>query len=305
MINIVYYLSEVVCLGLLLYYHGENITEARHLNAIVGRFVGLFFITDISIFVAYTISVWIQIFNVKGTPSILCFAGYRERRLTVERVHVDTLTLDHDSALSKFLWFVCCCCKISKNCPWKSIFQLINFLAFIVLVAWNLVPTITLVLVNPVLTLAIISFLLAFFILSAIAFSLPFIIRDKPKKKWRQTRYHWPDGHSGEVECGSCEICAICLTYTCCWDAFWIGIVSIVLFLFGTAVVLTIYVMITVKGLSNGGFIGFFVAFIPTIITGAVAWMGKKLIFRKKTELSGRSNAKNVTDGGGQSESTV
>ena len=166
-INIVYYLSEVVCLGLLLYYHGENITEARHLNAIVGRFIGLFLSLIFSIFVAYTISVWIQIFNVKGTPSILCFAGYRERRLTVERVHVDTLTLDHDSALSKFLWFVCCCCKISKNCPWKSIFQLINFLAFIVLVAWNLVPTITLVLVNPVLTLAIISFLLAFFILIA------------------------------------------------------------------------------------------------------------------------------------------
>ena len=46
-------------------------------------------------------------------------------------------------------------------------------------------------------------------------------------------------------------------------------------------VVLSIYVLIVNKGAGDSGSVGFFVAFIPTLITGGGAWFGKKALFKR------------------------
>lgn len=282
-----------------------------------------------------------------------------------------------ESLLTSLKRNVCCVCgfikcsNICKNdCCGSScensyeIFVIFNYLAFLCIIAWGIVPTITLIFVNPVLTLAIVSFVVVFFILSAILFALLFVVRDRKKKKWRQTVlvYYQSTPKTNTLEMkpsvgatGSAseevkkklnkhvfcmELCGIqkakmkdqkkwckwpfeCVgvsnteltenklymgcckcdwrlwsrffTYSIFWDFFWVLTLAIVLFLFGSIVVLVIYVGIVNKGAGDGGSVGFIIAFVPTIITGGAAWLGKKALFRP--EQKSKENVESGVDG--------
>lgn len=209
---------------------------------------------------------------------------------------------------------VCCifgCCKFTCFCcDWKNMIEMLTtftYLAFLCLAAWSIVPTVTLAFVNPLFTLAIVSFLIVFFALSAILFALLFVLRDRKKKKWRKavfvklkSKKETKKSDNGsldptknqqedlKVTCCDKVWRRRCMAYTLCWDFFWILALAIILFLFGTSVVLVIYARSLNIGPRNfdQASVGTIVAFVPTIITGGVAWLAKQVLFSKREQES-------------------
>ena len=163
----------------------------------------------------------------------------------------------------------------SDYIEFKTTLLIWNFLLFVAVIAWSIVPTLLLLLVNTVVTFAIVTLTMALFVLGAIAITLLLLCIVVPSRTGSKLLLtHRSDKNIWHFFGRIMNVVA----KICCWDAFWIGLSISCLILFTTSVLLTIYAFIIMKGASDGGVIGLFVAFIPTILTAGGAWFGKKLL---------------------------
>ena len=336
-IDVMYYLSELACfIAILIYQDRLQLLDEYHKTAIA-RFVSQIASLFLCVLTAYTIFVWKQnLLNVgpeqakelkyvtsqpTSNPtqqngkdySVCCFSNcFSETHCgNCMFIRVEEGTKDvkqHYKNVSRNLCctfgFLKCGCKhCSRDYYFCDNFLemgiLFTYASFFCMIAWSIVPILTLVFVNPVLTLAIVSFVVIFFVLSAILISLLLFVRGR--KAWRQTIYYsHKNGESTQQGCSCwCDLkyWSRCLTYSLFWDFFYVLVPAILLFMFGSGVVLSIYVLIVNKGAGDSGSVGFFVAFIPTLITGGGAWFGKKVLF-KKTGGGKDEEMPNESDGG-------
>ena len=148
----------------------------------------------------------------------------------------------------------CCCCNTSHVARFLLAW---NFLTFTSILVWSFIPTLILVFVNPIQTLAVVLLVLSLFFLSYTSFAVAFTyyaIADDEQNNDRLKKY------------GS-----LCLT---------------VLIVIGVGITLWFMTVLAVilihRGVSTDGTLGFVLVFAPGIIAGIAAWFSRKVLAQYK-----------------------
>ena len=268
-IDLLYYLSELACFIAIVIYQGRLQLDEYRITAVT-RFVLQIVSLFLCLLTAYTILVWKQnLLNVEpsgpeqanelryapleptSSPtqqngkdySVCCFSNcFSETHcgncmfIRVEEGTTDVQQHFINLNVYKKLYCTFGFLKFGRCDNFREMWILFTYASFFCMIAWSIVPILTLVFVNPVLTLAIVSFVVIFFVLSAILISLLLFVRGR--KAWRQTIYYsHKNGEStqqGHSCCCAQEYWSRCLTYSLFWDFFYVLVLAILLFMFGS-----------------------------------------------------------------------
>ena len=135
-----------------------------------------------------------------------------------------------------------------------------NFLVFVAILAWCVIPTVVLAFADPVETISVVSLAVCLFLLIAIAMSMFILFADKSKAS--------------------------------------ITLVALVVILIGCVVIslIVLYLYIIEKGASTGGVSGAIAAFIPTTITAVALWFLKRSLKKYQQNAQSISDMQNKAD---------
>lgn len=162
----------------------------------------------------------------------------------------------------------------SKRFCIAQLLMILNIELFAVIITWNLIPIVLLIFVNPVKTIAGVSFVLSLFVLFPITLTLI------AKSYEGSIQFHTND---------STQSCT-CVNIKSNLINFWI----IICILYVVFIWVTTYQRIVQRGADTGGAVMFAVAFLPPAILSAVAIGAKRLLH--KVDPDSQEETKDSTD---------